>query len=149
MSIGRICCRDVHLAEATESVAMAAMRMRNQQVGTLVVLDDEKRPIGIITDRDLAVRVMAAGKDPHASSVGEVMTRSPQTVGEEAPIEDVLAQMSELGIRRMVVVDEEYRLAGIVSLDDVLALLGEEIGRIGRLLEHQAAARREPQPIQA
>ena len=140
MSVGRICSREVHLADPNESAAMAAMRMRNQQVGTLVVLDDQKRPIGILTDRDLTVRVMAAGKDPHAATVGEVMTRSPKSVRDDAPIEDALTQMSELGVRRMLVVDEERRLAGIVSLDDVLSLLGEEISRIGRLLDRQTAA---------
>lgn len=150
MSVGRICSRDVHLADSNESVALAAMRMRNHQVGTLVVLDEQKRPIGIVTDRDLAVRVMAAGKDPHSCNVAEIMTRSPKTVREDAPIEEALNQMSQLGVRRMIVVDEEHRLAGIVSLDDVLSLLGEEISRIGRLLDHQgAAAGPEPQAAKA
>lgn len=146
MSIGRVCSREVHLAEANESAAIAAMRMRNQQVGTLVVLDDHKRPIGIVTDRDLVIRVMAAGKDPHSCTVGKVMTRSPRVIGEDASIEDALAEMSELGVRRMLVVDREHRLAGIVSLDDVLSLVGEEISRIGRLLDRQAAGAPEPQP---
>lgn len=147
MSIGRICSREVQLAETSESAAIAAMRMRNQQVGTLVVLDDHKRPIGIVTDRDLVMRVMAAGKDPHSCTVGEVMTRSPRVIREDASIEDALADMSELGVRRMAVVDREHRLAGIVSLDDVLSLLGEEISRIGRLLDRQSAAGLpEPQP---
>lgn len=140
MSVGRICSRDVYLADSNESVALAAMRMRNHQVGTLVVLDEQKRPIGIVTDRDLAVRVMAAGKDPHSCNVAEIMTRSPKTVREDAPIEEALNQMSQLGVRRMIVVDAERRLTGIVSLDDVLSLLGEEISRIGRLLDHQGVA---------
>lgn len=140
MSVGRICSREVHLADANESAAIVAMRMRNERVGTLVVLDDHKQPMGIVTDRDLVVRVMAAGKDPHSCTVGEVMSRSPKVLRDDAPIEDALAQMSESGIRRMVVVDDQHRLAGIVSLDDVLSLLGEEVSRIGRLLDRQTAA---------
>lgn len=142
MSIGRICSREVQLAEPHESAAIAAMRMSNQNVGTLVVTDEQNKPIGIVTDRDLVARVMAAGKEPHGCTVGELMTRSPKSVREEAPIEEVLVQMCGLGLRRMIVVDADGRLTGIVSLDDILSLLGEEVSRIGRLLDHQATAGR-------
>ncbi|HVA45132.1 MAG TPA: CBS domain-containing protein [Pirellulales bacterium] len=142
MSVGRICSREVQLAETKDSAAVAAKRMRDSNVGTLVVLDDHKKPIGIVTDRDLVARVMAAGKDPHGCTVGDIMTRSPKSVRDDAPIEDALVQMCGLGLRRMIVVDKEHRLVGIISLDDILSLLGEELSRIGRLLDHQIAAAR-------
>jgi signal-transduction protein with cAMP-binding, CBS, and nucleotidyltransferase domain len=140
MSVGRICSREVQLATIDESVAFASRRMRDQNVGTLVVIDEHKKPIGIVTDRDLVTRVMAAGQDPHACSVGEIMTRSPKSLRDDAPIEDALVQMCGLGIRRMLVVDMESCLVGIVSIDDILSLLSEEVARVGRLLDHQMAA---------
>jgi signal-transduction protein with cAMP-binding, CBS, and nucleotidyltransferase domain len=142
MSVGRICSREVQLAETSESAAIAARRMRDQNVGTLVVLGQDKKPIGIVTDRDLVTRVMAAGKDPHACFVRELMTHSPKTVREDAPLEDALVKMCGLGMRRMIVVNQDNELVGMVSLDDILSLLSEEVSRIGRLLDHQMTAGR-------
>jgi signal-transduction protein with cAMP-binding, CBS, and nucleotidyltransferase domain len=140
MSVGRICSREVQLAETNESAKMAAIRMRDQNVGTLVVLDERKKPIGILTDRDLVTRVMAAGKAPGSCTVRDLMTPSPKTVREDAPIEDALVQMCGLGMRRLVVVDNQGCLVGMISLDDILSLLSEEVSRIGRLLDHQMSA---------
>ncbi len=80
MSVGRICLREVDLAEPGENVLDAARRMRERRVGTLVILDDAGKPVGLVTDRDLALRVVAAGGDPRATLVGEVMTEHPETV---------------------------------------------------------------------
>ncbi|HWB14654.1 MAG TPA: CBS domain-containing protein [Pirellulales bacterium] len=142
MSVGRICSREVQLATTKESVAFASRRMRDNNVGTLVVIDEQKKPIGIVTDRDLVTRVMAVGQDPHTCTVGDVMTGSPKSLRDDASIEDALVQMCGLGIRRMIVVDKENYLVGIVSIDDVLSLLSEEVARIGRLLDHQMLAGR-------
>jgi len=141
MSIGRICLRDVHLADVDERVVGVAARMAKRNVGTLVVLDAEKRPQGIVTDRDLVVRVLAAGRDPQATRVGEVMSPAPHVIAESAPIEEALARMRAGGFRRLPVVDAAERLVGIVSLDDVLGLLAEEMVQVGGLL-----ARETPQP---
>ncbi len=138
MSIGRICCREVDVIEPEESAAAAAVRMRDRCVGTLAVLDANQLPVGILTDRDLVTRVMAAGKDPARLRIAEIITRPAETVREDAPIEDVLLQMRGARIRRMLVVDESGRLAGIVSVDDIVSLLSEEFGRVGHLLDSQA-----------
>jgi CBS domain-containing protein len=138
MSIGKICLRDVDIAEATETVFDAARRMRERRVGTLVILGASEEPIGLVTDRDLMVRVLAAGRDPRATRVGEVMTRDPKVVREDTPIEAGLAFMVGGAFRRLPVVNTEGRLVGIVTLDDVLVLLAEEFGSIGRLLEREA-----------
>ncbi|HLK10782.1 MAG TPA: CBS domain-containing protein [Candidatus Binatia bacterium] len=138
MSVARICLREVHLAEASESVFEAARRMAERRVGTLVIVDDARKPVGLVTDRDLALRVVAAGGDPRAISVGDVMTARPKTVSESTPIESALSLMRAGAFRRLPVVDEEGKLVGIVSLDDVLGLLAEEFELIGRLLEHEA-----------
>lgn len=137
MSVGRICLRDVDLAEAGESVMEAARRMRARRVGTLVVVDEASVPIGLVTDRDLTVRVLAEGGDPRTTLVGEVMTREPRVVSEETAIEAALGLMKSGSFRRLPVVDRERKLVGIVSLDDVLALLAEEFALIGTLLERE------------
>jgi len=137
MSVGRICTREVDLAELEENVVTVAQRMRDQRVGTLVILDASKKPIGLVTDRDLVVRVVAAGRDPHAERVREAMTPDPKVVSEESPIESALGLMRAGNFRRLPVVDREGRLVGILSLDDVLALLAEESGHIGRVVERK------------
>jgi len=135
MSVGRICLRDVDLAEVGESALDAARRMRERRVGTLLVLNDAERPIGLVTDRDLALRVLAAGRDPATTPVGDVMTPDPRVVSEETRIEDALSLMRSGSVRRLPVVDRQGKLVGILSLDDVLALLAEEFALIGGLLE--------------
>ena len=138
MSVGRICLREVDLAERGESVLEAARRMRERRVGTLVIVDDVGKPVGLVTDRDLALRVVAAGGDPRAMSVGEVMTEHPKTVTESTPIESTLSLMRSGSFRRLPVVNEDGKLVGIVSLDDILGLLAEEFVLIGGLLEREA-----------
>jgi CBS domain-containing protein len=142
MSVGRICCREVNLAGPDESVRAAAQRMGKTGVGTLIVLDARRRPIGIVTDRDLVVRVTAAGKDPVATPVGKVMTRDPKLVDEGSSIESALAMMRTAGVRRLPVVDRRGTLVGVLSLDDVLELLAEEVAQIGGVLGRQAPRRR-------
>lgn len=138
MSAGRICVREVDFAEVGESVQMAAQRMNSRNVGTLVVLDKEKRPIGMLTDRDLAVRVLAKAGDPIQTIVGEVMTASLRTVTENTPIEDVLRAMRLGRCRRLPVVDSAGKLVGLVSVDDILDLLISEFRDIGVLLREES-----------
>jgi CBS domain-containing protein len=134
MSVARICRRDVDTAEARESVRAAAQRMASRAVGMLLVLDAENRPIGLVTDRDIALRVVGEGRDPAALTVGDVMSRSPRTVSELAAIEDALALMRTHGVRRLPVVSPQGALVGVVSLDDVLALLADELWQMGRVI---------------
>ena len=135
MSVGRICIREVDTAEVTELVQAAADRMNARNVGTLIVLNPERHPLGIVTDRDLAVRVVARGKDPFATTVGDVMTLFPRTVREDTPIEDAIAMMRVGPFRRVPVVDRQGKLVGLLSIDDVLELLAEEFRDIGKLLK--------------
>ena len=137
MSVGRICCREVDIAAAEESVVDAARRLGTQRVGTLVVLNVAKEPVGLVTDRDLVLQVLAAGRDPQATKIGEIMTKQPKVISEDSPVEAALALMRSSGVRRLPVVDRDRRLVGIVSLDDVLALLAEEFAHIGGILERQ------------
>lgn len=139
MSVGRICVREVNVASPEESVQVIARRMADRRVGTLIVLDDAKRPCGLLTDRDLVLRVLAAGEEPGTTTVGDVMTRQPKTIAEDSPIESALALMRAGSFRRLPVVDRDGRLVGIVSLDDVWALLAEEFAQIAGILDRQAS----------
>jgi CBS domain-containing protein len=138
MSLGRICVREVDLAEPHESVQMAAERMHARNVGSLVILDEQKHPVGIVTDRDLTLRVLAAGKSPYDTTVGEVMTHRAATLREDASIESAIIAMRSGPHRRLVVVDEEDKLVGLVSVDDILDLLIGELANIGELLQRES-----------
>jgi CBS domain-containing protein len=140
MSVGKICQREVDFADPEESVFLAAQRMRDHTVGALVVLNERRQPIGILTDRDIALRIVAGGRDPHTSTVEEVMTREPTTAAEQTPIEIAVAQMRAGAFRRLPVVDEGGELAGLVTLDDILMLLCEEFHSIGGLLARETPA---------
>jgi CBS domain-containing protein len=141
MSVGRICTRDVDTAVADETVAVVARRMLDRQVGTLVVMDGGGRPVGLVSDRDLATRVVAAERDCARTRVDEVMTVMPMAVLETTPIETALAHMRNGRFRRLPVVDAAGELVGIVSLDDILELLAEEFSTIGALLRQESPHR--------
>jgi CBS domain-containing protein len=139
MSVGRICVRSVDSAEMSETAILAARRMRDRNVGSLVVVDRERHPLGLITDRDLAVRVLAEGRDATQTLISEVMTRLPHTVREETPIEEALGLMRSGACRRLPVVDQDRRLVGVLCLDDVLDLLAEEFGEVRTLLRKESS----------
>lgn len=142
MSAGAVCVRSVQIASPQESVREVARRMAKAGVGTVVVLGDDKQPVGILTDRDVALRCVAEQRDPDATRVGAVMTAPATCIPESTPIEDALSRMAGLQVRRLVVVDAKRHLVGILALDDVLELLAEEAVTIGRLLSRRATARR-------
>jgi CBS domain-containing protein len=135
MSVAKICVREVDTAEVSESVQAAADRMNSRNVGTLLVLNPLQHPLGIVTDRDLAVRVLAKGKDPFSTTVGDVMTLFPKTIREDTPIEQAITLMRSGPYRRLPVVDHAGKLVGLLSIDDVLDLLAEEFREIGALLK--------------
>jgi CBS domain-containing protein len=137
MSAGRICVREVDTASVDENAWTAAERMHQRAVGTLVVLNEARRPVGILTDRDLVERVLAAGRDPGTTLVGDVMTRNPQTIQEDDSIESSLSRMRSGRFRRLPVLDRAGTLVGLLSLDDVIMLLAEEFAHIGGLLERE------------
>jgi CBS domain-containing protein len=137
MSVGRICVREVDTAKPHESAALAAKRMHERAVGTLVVINDASQVVGIVTDRDLVSRVLAKGLSPAETSIREVMTIGPRTVFEHASIESALLMMRTGKFRRIPVVDAANTLVGLITLDDVLMLLAEEFWQIGRLLKRE------------
>jgi len=138
MSVGRICVRHVDIAAMNESALVAARRMQNRHVGTLVVIDKERRPQGILTDRDLVVQVLAQSRDADRTLVGDVMSKLPTLIHEETPIEEALSVMRSGPCRRLIVIDRPGHLVGILSLDDVLALVSEEFKEVSGLLRKES-----------
>lgn len=114
--------------------------MRDRQVGALIVVDD-MTPVGILTDRDLTVRVLAAGLDPQATRVSQVMTPSPTTIREDDSIQAGVSYMRAGRLRRLPVVGHNGRLVGILALDDVLELVAGELADIGQVLKREAPHR--------
>ncbi|WP_417397265.1 CBS domain-containing protein [Gimesia chilikensis] len=140
MTAGRICTREVDLVDQNESVQVAAERMNSRNVGTLIVLDEESHPIGMLTDRDLALRVVGKGRDAIKTTVWDIMTRFPCSISEETSIEAALTKMRSGGFRRLPVVDHEGKLIGVLTLDDILELLCEEFTEIGKLIQKESPA---------
>jgi len=141
VSVGRICTRVVVTAEPDESVAAAARRMAEHDVGTLAVLDGQGRALGVATDRDVALFCVGRGRDPQKLALREIMSGPPVAVRESAAIESALAEMAGARVRRLLVLDDSDALVGILALDDVLELLAEEFRSIGRLLAAERGAR--------
>ncbi len=105
----------------------AAQLLRDAGVGCVVVAEDG-RPLGIVTDRDLVVRVMAAGRDPEKTPLRDVMSGEPVFLANERSVDQVFATMRQQHVRRVPVVDAHGRLEGVIALDDLLPLLADQLG---------------------
>jgi len=116
-----------------ETVHEAAKRMAHHEVGTLVVVEGH-RPVGMLTDRDLVIRVMAKEPPPLHGLVRDVMTPDPVCIPEHMPLAEALVRMRVQQVRRLVVVNAAKEVVGLVSLDDMLRLLGEEQQAIAGLM---------------
>ena len=135
MGVGEICSREVVFAKRNDSVAQAARLMREHHVGSVVVADErngKRFPIGIVTDRDIAVGVVALGLDPERRNVEGVMPAELVCVRDTDGLGRAVALMRAQGARRLPVIDAAGALVGMLSADDVLELLSEELyGRAG------------------
>lgn len=118
------------------SIAEVASLMRDERVGSVVIEEDD-RPVGIVTDRDITVQVTAEGRDPHEVTAEDVMSADPVTVERDAGVFDVIRTMAEHGVRRIPVVDGGD-LYGIITLDDLDRLLSDEQHHLARVIEAES-----------
>jgi CBS domain-containing protein len=139
MPVGDYCSRPVKTAVATETLREVARRMDQEDVGSLVVMDGDL-VVGMITDRDIALAVLHDGRDPDAIHVKDVMAKKPAVIHGRRPLTVATALMRRHGARRLPVVDDEGRLVGVISLGDVLRLLGREIGGLSEALVQRGEA---------
>lgn len=140
MKIGECCNREVVVAGRDTEILEAARLMRQHHVGDLVIVEDRggtARPVGIVTDRDLVLEVLAGEVEPGSLTLGDVMGAALATVPEDEGIWETLEKMRELGVRRMPVVDAAGALAGLVTLDDLLELLTEAMEHMTRVIRSE------------
>jgi CBS domain-containing protein len=140
MSITEFCTTDVECVEKNSSVIQAARIMRESHVGDVVICSKESgvsKPIGILTDRDIVVGVVALEIPLDTVRVEDVMTPTLVTVNRNAGVYETIHLMETYGVRRLPVVDDEGGLVGIVSSGDLLELLGQEISALSRLSARQ------------
>ena len=142
MRIGEICTVQTIYCTRDETVQGAALLMRKHHVGDLVVIeqpDGERVPVGIITDRDIVVSVIALGLDPASLLVGDIMSDDVLTATEDDDVYETIEPMRFRSIRRVPVVNAVGGLTGIVSADDLLEFLAEEMAELSRISSHQQA----------
>lgn len=146
MDVGDVCIWPVETSALDETIDAVARQMSERGVGTVVVLDSEGRPEGILTDRDIVVRCVARGRDAAETRVREVVTTPLSSLLQETSLETALEVMAQEGVRRMVVTDARGELMGILSLDDVMGLLTGELARVREVLGRSARPGSGPGP---
>lgn len=142
MNVGRVCKRQVVTVTPRTDLVAAAELMREKHVGFLVVVEAESaavygRPVGVLTDRDIVISVVAKGEDPKQLTVGDLMNQGPAMVDETDSLDQALGAMRRLGVRRLPVVGSRGMLTGVVSLDDVIDVLSREIGDISGAVQNE------------
>lgn len=140
MRISDICTRDAVHVGAAASVREAAELMRKHHVGALVVVDQpngERIPVGVVTDRDIVVSVVAAGVDPLSLAVGDVMTSVPATCSEDEDVFEAIETMCDRGVRRLPVVNANGGLAGMLSTDDIFGALSTHARELSHALTRE------------
>jgi CBS domain-containing protein len=136
MSLERICSKDVVTISPEANVLEAAKLMHSKHVGCLVVTDDF-RPIGILTDRDIVLKLVASEQKPAEIAVKKIMTTNPTMVNVNYDVLDAVRLMRTRGVRRLPIVDEHQRLFGIMTMDDVLAAFGMEAGDLAGVVQKE------------
>lgn len=119
--VAELCTKTVEVAGPKDTVQNAAVRMVEREIGTLVVVDDLRRPLGIVTDRDLMARCLAPGRDGRRTRLADVMSNPVVWIHESAASSQALEEMTRLRVRRLPVIDDGQRLVGILALDDLIA----------------------------
>lgn len=140
MTVGDICNREVIVIQRDETTLEAAKLMRQYHVGAVIVIETRNGrqiPIGIVTDRDLVVEVLATELDNAVITVGDIMAPEIFTIKENTATYEAIEYMRKKTIRRLPVVDESGELVGILTLDDVLELLSGELQDIAKLVRYE------------
>jgi len=140
MNIGELCQRDVITVRAGDEIGAAARLMRDKHIGYIIVVEPRVAaqtvvPIGVLTDRDIVVAVIARDVEARSLRVEDVMTREPLLLSESETVENALREMRRRGVRRAPVVGDSGQLIGVVSLDDMLAVLAGELQDVSWSIE--------------
>jgi CBS domain-containing protein len=123
-----------------DGIAEAARIMKSEDTGVVPIVDSDRKLLGIITDRDIVVRLVAEGRNPLDCKVNEAMTKHIRSVMEDATVDEVMNIMRGANVRRVPVCDKNDRIVGIVSMGD-LAVEGEQKGKVGDVVQDISEAR--------
>jgi CBS domain-containing protein len=140
MTIGAVCNREVITVQRDATVLHAAMLMRQYHVGDVVVIENRNKlcvPVGIVTDRDIVMDLVATELDCKVITVGDIVISKLVMVKESAGVFDAIQIMTTKGVRRLPVVDEDGGLVGIITLDDLLLLLAKELSSLTKLVARE------------
>jgi CBS domain-containing protein len=141
MNVAAVCSRDVVSCSGQQSLRHLAELMRHHHVGSVVVTTGEasgvRKPLGVVTDRDIVVEAVATGLDPEAITASDVVQAPLVVVHEQDSLLDAIHRMRSRGVRRLPVTDSRGSLSGIVTFDDVLHALTHELSTLVRVAEHQ------------
>ena len=149
MTVGEFCNREVIVAFPTSGVTHAAKLMRRHHVGDLVVVDQagpHVKPLGIVTDRDIVIEIIAKDVQPEKICITDIMSTDPVRAKESDSLWDTLRRMQTKGIRRILVVNDQGELAGILTMDDVIGLLAEEITALTKLVKREQNHEQDTRP---
>ncbi len=143
MDAGELCTRKTVIISEDKSVKTAAMLMKQYNVGSLVVvrpLNNHNIPVGIITDRDIILNVIADNKELESIKVHRIMSAPVITVQESTTLYEALMKMRYSGIRRVPVINEKGLLTGILSVDDILDNISKELNEITQIFKKEEPA---------
>lgn len=150
MTVGEYCSREVIIVDGSESAREAARLMLEHHVGDVVMVEQrqgERIPVGIVTDRDLAIALIAKGLAAETLAVRDLVTAVPVSLREGDSVSDALELMRTHGIRRLPVIGPQGELVGIIAADDIIGLVAEMLDNlsvtIGRQRRREAGVRRE------
>ncbi len=136
MSLGNLCRREIICVNRGTTVREIAKLMEEKNIGSIIVIEEGK-PMGIVTDRDILLRVMNRGLDPEKTPVEEVMTKQIVTLREGMGLFEALQQVKGKGIRRFPIVDTKGNLQGIITLDDIFYLIAKEMSDAAIIIENE------------
>jgi CBS domain-containing protein len=142
MDVARLCRREVITVRESEDIAAAARLMRQKHVGYLVVVEPDFagstfRPVGVLTDRDIVIKIVAQDINPRKAQVSEAMSRNPVTIAISESLVSAAQEMRRIGVRRIPVVGELGELRGVLSLDDVLNVLSNELQNLAGAIRNE------------
>ncbi|ABD71549.1 putative signal-transduction protein with CBS domains [Rhodoferax ferrireducens T118] len=146
LTTGEICTRSVTIAFKQTPLNGAARLMRENHVGCLVVVDEvggKRIVVGVLTDRDIVTAVVASDLDPSTLQVEDVMSTDLVTAREDDSLIDLMHSMRRKGVRRVPVVGEQDELMGVVTLDDVLDILAQELGLLVAAIDSEGRRERQ------
>ncbi len=133
MTVYTVCQTSVLSVKPDATVQFVAELMRDKNIGCVVVTENHK-PVGIITDRDIALRAASLCGEPEMALIDSIMTRDIRTIRKDTGVFDAIQEMKSTGVRRMPIVDNSGRLVGLLTVDDLIRLLAREMADIARII---------------